>query len=455
MAENIIFIWDALKKYSNNIFYQSEKKSFSYNDFHNDIQAMIASLHPFVINKNERVAIIASDSYQTITLYFAVIALQAIPVLVSEKFPKLKLKELLASIDCQKIISEDIVTFNNSLTIKISFPDLNLNDTASIMFTSGTTALPKAVCHTFGNHYFSAIGSNLNIKVEPNDRWLLALPIHHIGGFSILFRTLIAGSTVVCNNSEYKLYDYINSMKISHLSIVETQLQKLTDDQQPSPDSLKALLVGGGKPSANTIKKAVDLGYPIFTTYGMTEMSSQITTTPPNSSIEKLKTSGQLLAHRELLIATDNEILVKGATLCHGYLNVHFPIDKNGWFKTNDLGVLNEDGSLTVIGRKDNMFVSGGENIYPEEIESLIKEIPSINDAVVVPAQSTRFGHTPVLFYTAKEACDVTDKTVADYLTDKIEKFKIPKNIYRFPENYIPLGIKPNRKFLIDYLLNK
>src|SRR3712207_445663 len=135
-------------------------------------------------------------------------------------------------------------------------------------------------------------------------------------------------------------------------------------------------------------------------------MASQVTTTPPGASRGELRTSGRPLPHREVAVSGGGEILVRGETLFAGYVEgdpVRRPLDADGWFHTGDLGALDENGYLGVRGRRDNLFVSGGENIQPEEIEEALSGLDGVQDAVVVPVPDLEFGAHPVAFVRAAE----------------------------------------------------
>jgi O-succinylbenzoic acid--CoA ligase len=167
----------------------------------------------------------------------------------------------------------------------------------------------------------------------------------------------------------------------------------------------------------------------------MTEMSSQVTTTGPGATREHLRTAGRLLPYRALCIADDGEILVRGATLFQGYLGSDGVIDAavgaEGWFHTRDLGWLDEDGRLQVTGRKDHQFISGGENIQPEEVEAALLRLPGVTRAVVVPVPDTEYGERPVAFVDGPP--DERLLTLAAELDEELPRFKIPDVVYPWP----------------------
>jgi o-succinylbenzoate---CoA ligase len=325
-------------------------------------------------------------------------------------------------------------------------PLIKLSSDATIILTSGSSGSEKAVLHSYGNHYYSALGANENIPIEIGDRWLASLPFFHVGGLAILFRSFMVGATVVIPAEDERLEESIRKHEITHLSLVSTQLQRLLKgvDYQSSNlfgdalSSLKAILLGGSSFPEAMIRKAVKLSLPVHTTYGSSEMSSQVTTTPPRASLDALLTSGKLLRHRQLRIDNNGEILVSGETCFKGYWQqglLFEPFDKEGWFATGDLGYIDGDQYLHVSGRKDNMFISGGENIMPEEIENLLIQIPGIEQAIVMAVENEEYGFRPAAFIEIGNKLPMTREIVLEYLETRIPRFKIPDVFYAWPEN--------------------
>ena len=323
---------------------------------------------------------------------------------------------------------------------------------ATIVFTSGTTGVPNGVLHTWRNHVASAVGANANIPVTRGDRWLLSLPLYHVGGLSILVRCALGGATVVLPSDDAPLHETLADQGVTHASLVATQLRRLLRADADHPASMAALLVGGGPVPFDPIEAAHVRGWPIHTTYGCTEMASQVTTTPPGASLDTLSTSGRILPHRRLRIADDGEILVAGATLCAGYAEddaVDDPRDANGWYPTGDLGRLDAQGRLRVEGRKDHMFVSGGENVQPESIEDALTAHPEVAAAVVVPVADDEFGHRPVAFVRTTGASVSTDVLRA-HCRSILPAYMVPDHVLSLPESAED-GMKVDRRALQEH----
>ena len=233
-----------------------------------------------------------------------------------------------------------------------------------------------------------------------------------------------------------------------------TQLYRLLDERgtQKILHNLKAILLGGAPVADTLITRASRVHLPLYLTYGLTEMASQVTTTNRLIYIGKLNfhNAGKVLKYRRLKINPDGEILVKGHTLFRGYVEkkrIYKSLDRQGWFYTGDLGKMDSRRNLVVLGRKDNMFISGGENIYPEEIERYLKEINGISDAVVVPVPDKEFGQRPAAFIKVERGNKNNDQKLRSFLETKLPRFKIPVKFFLWPKHYH--DFKPDRKSFI------
>ena len=204
------------------------------------------------------------------------------------------------------------------------------------------------------------------------------------------------------------------------------------------------------------VKAVQEAGVRLLTTYGMTEMSSQVCTGEPVFSDTGV-TSGAVLPYRKVSITSDSEILVAGEPLCLGYYQdgtVLSVTDEQGWYHSGDLGEWAGD-QIRILGRKDNMFISGGENIHPEELEQALLACDGVAQAVVVAVQNREYGQRPVAFVEMKHG-DVNEIFTKRLLEGRIAGFKIPDRIVPMPKELpaefsgqkLFTGIKPNRSLL-------
>ena len=330
---------------------------------------------------------------------------------------------------------------SKQLNRKLSTPQFQLNTPAVVLFTSASTGAAKAVALSFSNLFFNALGSNQNIRLRRGDRWQLSLPLYHVSGLGVLLRAWLAGAAVVIPERDDV------AEQVTHISLVPTQLQRLMGNRRSvqALSRLKAVLLGGAAADARLIGEARAVGLRVLTTYGLTEMASQVCTLPPNAPHQEWFTSGRLLPLRELKLSSAGEILVRGRCRFLGYLvqGRLQRLPQSRWFATGDLGAFDADGYLTVLGRKDNMFISGGENIQPEEIEQALLALPGITAAVVVPRREIEFGARPVAFVRGKIT---SEEKLRAALRKKLPAYKVPVEFLPWPKA-VPAGLKISRPF--------
>jgi O-succinylbenzoic acid--CoA ligase len=274
-----------------------------------------------------------------------------------------------------------------------------------IIGTSGSTGEPKGVMLSEANIAAAVIGSRQRLGLAPGDVWLGCLPLFHIGGLSIFFRCLEAGATMLLHdefNPEQILSD-IAEKQVTHLSLVPAMLAKLVELGQAPAASLRILLVGGAALSPELAKRARALGWPIIPTYGMTETASQAATLYPMPEDWQAGEVGQPLPGLEIGLDEQGRVKLRGPSLMLGYVNPeHRPgdgLDGEGWFITNDLGHIAKDGSLTVLGRADDMLISGGKNIHPLEIEPHLAACPGVSELALTGRPDPVWGDLLVAVY--------------------------------------------------------
>lgn len=434
--------------------------TFTYADLDRRVSATARKLPESGCGPGMRVALYLEKDERYVVLLLALLRAGCVACPVSTRVPVEGVASLLRVAACSAVISDQELPALDSEGLTMLRPDsllweapvsyypepsnIPINRPATIVFTSGSTGTPKAALHTFGNHYYSALGSAANIPLAPGDRWLHSLPLYHVGGLSIVFRCLISGAAMVIPEPGIPLGEAITSTGATHVSLVATQLRRLLSEGG-LPGGLKAVLMGGGPVPDSLVDEAIASGLPIHTSYGLTEMASQVTTTPPDASRPALHTSGRVLPHREVSVAEDGEILVRGDTLFAGYVagdGVDRRLDDEGWFHTKDLGELDPEGYLRVTGRRDNQFISGGENVQPEEIEAALCRVEGVEEAVVVPVSDEEFGERPVAFVRAPGGLPAG---LEKSLEPVLPRFKIPVAFHEWPEFAGLEGMKPDR----------
>lgn len=399
------------------------------------------------IGEGTRVGFQLDNSVDMVARLCAAWRVGAVALPLNNRFPKDYLKTIFRRLDITHVVMLEPVRPLQGVP-EHGWPEgvaIPLENEATIILTSGSTGKEKAVLHSYANHYYNALGSNLNIRLGPGARWLMSLPLCHVGGIGILFRCLLAGAAMVVPRSDETIAESVYKYRVSHISLVSTQLLRLLEKLEPGADgskpvelaSLKAVLLGGSAFAGPLISKALSFGLPVFTTYGLSEMASQVTTTPADAPPDKLLTSGKILKHRDIRISPGSEILVSGPVRFKGYVEegkeLEQPFDSEGWFATGDIGRLDEEGYLHVSGRVDNIFISGGENIMPEEIESFLDRLPGVEQSIVVPITHDEYGFRPVSFLKTRRPSALKKEVVMDYLQRLLPRFKIPDLFYLWP----------------------
>ena len=466
--KNIPFpLQSTAEKYGDQPALIGDDRAITYKEFYRQVNAAAGNLIQRRIEREDRLGIVANNSIEYVLLLMALFQIGAIACPISPRFPKKTIAAMLDKIDCTKIVTGPYYKSDSGKCTHIEMSPLwnhpkistngnkpsefDLDQDAAIMFTSGSSAVPKAVLHTFAHHYYSALGANENMPLGPGDRWLLSLPLYHVGGMGILFRALLSGAAVVVPTANALPAKSIKRHKVTHVSLVPAQLKSLLEETvaDKAATCLRSILLGGSLIPHSLIIQAKQKGLNLYTTYGLTEMASQVTTTALDDSQEKLVTSGRILAHREIKISKESEILVRGKTRFKGYIekeSLITPFDADGWFGTSDLGDIDQEGYLTVAGRQDNLFISGGENIQPEEIEGVLAQLPAIEDVMVVPVKSDKYGHRPIAFIKPRQKQKIEIEGITIFLEKYLPRFKIPDRLYEWPNSIDQRGLKPNRR---------
>jgi len=318
----------------------------------------------------------------------------------------------------------------------------------SLIYTSGTTGSPKGALLTHANFYWSAVASGEHLGVDPSDRWLACMPLFHVGGLSILLRSAIYGTTAVIHDGfdEARVNHAIRSEGVTLLSVVATMLRRmLAADEEPYPSSVRAALVGGGPVPRDLLEAAQARGLPVLQTYGLTEAASQVATLSAADALRKLGSAGRPLPATTVAIEVAGdvearpaernevgEILVAGPSVFPGYLgrpDATAEVLRDGWLHTGDLGYLDEEGYLYVADRRDDLIISGGENVYPAEVEAALATHPAVLEAAVVGLPDPRWGALVAALVVSAAGATPTAAELTAHLRTRLAGYKLPRRI--------------------------
>lgn len=311
---------------------------------------------------------------------------------------------------------------------------VNDNDIAAIMNTSATTGQFKSVPLRWSQIKAHVQASQEVLGRSEQDNWLMVLPLFHVSGLSILMRSLYNGTamTIMESYDEEQVLQYIHDGRINMMSLVPTILKNL--EPRIIHHQLRVILLGGEFIPRPLVDACVEKQLPIYKTYGMTETFSQSVTMPVLSNLNKLDSVGKPLPGMTVHIVNPDvdgvgEIHLNGPMVMRGYINRE-PI--HGDFNTDDMGYVDEDGFLYILNRRTDLIISGGENIYPKEIEDTVYAMQGVKECAVIPVADTKWGQVPALFVAFDDIDALgTDlkMIVRDYISSKLAKYKVPKYI--------------------------
>jgi O-succinylbenzoic acid--CoA ligase len=320
----------------------------------------------------------------------------------------------------------------------------------TIVYTSGTTGWPRGAMLTWGNHVWSALASALNLGLRDDDRWLACLPMFHVGGLSLLFKSALYGMPLVVHESfdPKQANRAIDDDGVTMVSVVATMLQRMLDarGQRSFPPSLRCVLLGGGPAPSPLLEACAGRGVPVVQTYGLTEAASQVATMPPAAAPARPGSAGRPLPGIELRVVREDgsdaapgeagSILVRGPVVMTGYWNRPDATARaleGGWLRTGDIGALDDEGYLYVLDRRDDLIISGGENVYPAEVEAALLAHPAVAEAGVVGMPDERWGQSVVAAVVLAPGARVSEDELRAFCHERLARYKTPARI-RFVE---------------------
>ncbi len=440
-----------------------EGDTYSFKDVQIEAKRLASQLHGLGIKDGDHIGLYFNNDERMVFIIHALTYIGAVGVLLNTRLTAKEISFQVKDAECKHIIHDGQLPEIKDLAITVQassfdeltnlypkpcsfYTELSFDKPYTILYTSGTTGAPKGVVLTYGNHWWSAISSALNLGLSDQDKWLAALPLFHVGGLSILMKSVIYGMPVhlLPSFDTETVHKAIMEEGVTMVSVVSVILNRLLNrlGNEQYPEAFRCMLLGGGPAPKPLLENAKAKGVPVFQTYGMTETSSQIVTLSPGDALRKLGSAGKALFPAQIYIQIDDreaeenevgEIMVKGPMVTSGYFKrpeTNEETIQDGWLATGDLGYVDEEGFVYVVDRRKDLIISGGENIYPAEIESVLSGIDGVIEAGVIGKESSEWGEVPVAFIVGSDKLEIDRDMVKAYCSERLAKYKVPKEIY-------------------------
>ena len=416
---------------------------------------------PKELIRSDYVALLCRNNKYFIEHLIAIWLEGLIPVPLNYQLKEKQIKEMLESIDCNLALvdTEFKKEFNSICNSVLSFDELETknstqeikrNETALVLFTSGSTSFPKAVSlshNNFESHFSSA---NFEFLFSQADNWLTSLPFYHIGGFAIIMRALFSKAklSLIDNFKIDAIIDSLIKYNPSHISIVPTQLFYLVKNNIQPNTNHKIMFLGGGPCDEKLLKSALQLGWNIVKVYGSTETCSMVSSVNLRTFPNKLNSSGRMFSGNRIKIISSTgkildqsesgEIVISSSAIAKGYLNSDNSAFGMNQYSTKDLGFIDEDGFLYIEMRREDLIVTGGENVNPAEIEMIVKKnLKYVDDCKVFGINDLKWGQRICAAVKSTDK-DLDETQIREQLKALLPSFKIPKSIKilkEFPTN--------------------
>jgi len=318
------------------------------------------------------------------------------------------------------------------------------DDNLFIMYTSGTTGNPKGVVHTHSTVLWALLTLSNTADIHFTDKYLVLLPLFHVGALTPMIASIYKGNSMVIlrNFDPQKAWSLIEEEQINTTLAVPAMLGfmlQVPDFQRFDWSSLRYITSGAAPLPVTTINAFLELGIEVHQVFGMTETCGPACLIGPDDAVHKVGSTGKSFFHTRVRIVDESgndlpageagEILVQGPHIMKEYWNRPQATAEtlvNGWLHTGDIAVQDEEGFVTIQDRMKDMIISGGENVYPAEIENVLLQHPAIADAAVIGQDSAKWGESP-LAVIVKQEDSLTEAEVVAHCAGKLARFKLPK----------------------------
>ncbi len=452
-------------------------KSYTYGQCHQLAQSLAAQLsREFGIRRGDRVAVLARNEVETILLFFAVHRLGAILAPLNFRLTSSELKALIEDASVQLLIYDtDLEAPLSDLPPSIrprhllpfQGPDSLLSrlerarqhpetephraqfeDPCMILYTSGTTGQPKGVVLSHRALFWNSVNTGLRLNLTSKDKTLIFLPLFHTGGWNVLTTPFLHHGAHILLTKKFDPQQVLRACTEEQLSIlfgVPTTLNRIAEVAEfPKADltSIRYAVVGGEPMSLKAIETWQAKGIPIRQGYGLTECGPGLFSLNEADSLRKIGSIGFPNFYVQTRVVGDQgqdlpsgevgELWVKGPMQMDGYW--HNPqataqVLENGWLKTGDLVRVDAEGYYYVVGRKKEMYISGGENVFPAEVEQVLSKLEGVKEAAVVGVPSEKWGETGRAFISLQDSAKLTEADVIAHCEKHLAKYKVPSQI--------------------------
>ena len=429
-------------------------RTLTYRQLYDQAIDMAFRLEKMGVQTGDHVGICLTNSIEYVVLIHALIRLRAVLVPINTRLTAQEVQERVTQADCRWMIDQERLQevlampigddMNRSVADECPF---DLESLCAIVHTSGTSGNSKGVMLCFRHFFLSAMASAYRIGVMPDDRWLCVMPLYHVGGLSIVFRAVLYGITLELApkfDAEW-VSILLKREPITLVSLVPTMLYRLLQRLDASAEShpfshLRLVLLGGAAATPQLLAQAQALHLPLATTYGLTECASQVATHIVSEGETPLGSVGKPLFMTEIRIVTTNnqilspyekgEVIVRSPMVMQGYYKNPSATTKaiqNGWLHTGDIGYLDDVGNLWIVQRRADLILTGGENVYPVEVETVLNQFPTITDAVVVGVDDAEWGQIVVAVVVSSDSETLNLVELQQHTRQHLAGYKVPR----------------------------